>query len=139
MGRPTALQRDQREAFQTLLDDLFPLGAMCVTLGAGERLAESGDPLATGRLICTGATHEGSQWWYQLIIDPRRTLGEDTEALSVWVTKLKQLQDAPGLWEADVKCEPGRRQVLRLNGSPPERWRPTNQMRRAVSQAYAGV
>ena len=135
--RPTATQREKREAFQAFLDDHFPRGAMCVTLGFGERLSGSADPVATGRLICTSATQDDhGRWWYQLVIDPRRSLHEDVEALSLWVGQPTQKRETADLWESDVRSDSARPRVLRLNANPPEHWRPTKRMWQVVSETY---
>lgn len=138
--RPTAVECKERETFQAFLDDHFPLGAMCATFVAGERLIGSSESLATGRLICTDAKEDDrGRWWYELIIDPRRRLDEDVDALILWVGKPRQRRDAPDLWESDVRSDPAAPLVLRLNAKPPERWRPTRRMWQVVSQTYNNV
>jgi hypothetical protein len=133
----TAVERSRRE-FQEFLDETFPIGAMCavITLGGGHMDATT--QIATGRLLCSDVEHDGSgRSWYQLTIDSSGSINEGTRVQRLWVTTPRQHGGSGALWESDVRTDEATKCILRLNADPPEQWRPTSEMREAVTQAYA--
>ena len=133
----TAVGRSRRE-FQEFLDEKFPIGAMCavITLGGGHLDATT--QIATGRLLCSGVEQDDSgRSWYQLTIDSSGSISDEPEVQRLWVSALRPHRSGGALWETEVRTDDGHKCTLRLNSSPPEQWRPTLQMREAVTQIYA--
>lgn len=132
----TAVGRSRRE-FQEFLDETFPIGATCavITLGVGH--LDATIQIATGRLLCSGVEQDDSgRWWYQMTIDSRGSIGDEPEVQKLWVTAPRQHGGSGVLWESEVRTDEATRCALRLNADPPEQWRPTMEMREAVTQAY---
>jgi len=133
----TVVGRSRRE-FQEFLDERFPIGAMCavITLGGGH--LNSTTQIATGRLLCSGVEQDdGGQSWYQLTIDSSGSISDEPRVQRLWVTALRPQGSSDELWESEVRTDEATRCILRLNSAPPEPWRPTSEMRDAVTQAYA--
>lgn len=125
-------------AYQEMLDDLFPIGGLCVTFTEdGDRLRPTGVDVATGRLVCTNAKKDGrGRWWYEVLLDPRRTVDEDSNSLVLWVSTLTQHPSIPDLWEGKVHPADERYDRLRVLAEPEAPWRPTQEMRLAVTAVH---
>lgn len=133
--------RSRREEFQGFLDEKFPIGAMCAVI-ATDNLLDSANPIATGRLLCSAVEDdEFGRPWYELVIDARGDTRPDAvrepEPLRLWTRAPQQHRSNPNLWEAEVQTQKSAPSALRLNADPPEPWRPTATMRKAVDEAYA--
>ena len=127
-----------RREFQEFLDEKFPTGAMCAVITLGSGHLDATTPIATGRLLCSGVDQDDSgRSWYQLTIDSRGSIGDEPEVQKLWVTAPRQHGGSGGLWESEVRTDEAARCILRLNADPPQRWRPTLEMREAVTEIYA--
>ena len=127
----------RRDEFQEFLDKQFPIGAMCAVIVA-DSLLESASPIATGRLLCSGVeVGETGRAWYELVIDGRGDLDGESEVITLWASAPRQHRSNSNLWESDLRSRESSHSILRLNADPPERWRPTPTMRKAVTDAYA--
>ena len=125
-------------AFQGFLDDQFPIGAMCAVISTKDGRLDATSPVATGRLLCSAVNRdESGQWWHELVIDPRGSVDGEVEPLSLWVSAPRRHEGIGRLWECEVRMNGTASCSLRLNADPPEPWRPTLQMREAVTKAYA--
>lgn len=132
-----AVELSRRE-FQEFLDENFPIGAMCavITLGGGHM--DAATQIATGRLLCSNIEQDDSgRSWYQLTIDSTGSISDEPQVQRLWVTALRPHRSSVGLWESDVRTDDATKCVLRLNSAPPKPWRPTREMRDAVTEAYA--
>jgi hypothetical protein len=128
----------ERGLMQDLLDREFPGGAMAALVRRDGGRIEPGRTCATGRLICERSELDGAgTWWFSIVIDPRRSRKEQPDALRLWVSAPHRCDDSTNLWEARVRTGDDAISVLRLNASPPAQWRPTQEMRCAVTEAYA--
>ena len=128
----------KRIAFQEFLDDRFPIGAMCAVFRRKNRHLDAAASIATGRLV-GGAVErdERGRWWHELIIDSRGSETGEVEVVKLWVSVPQPLGGGADLWESEVRTGGDVDDTLRLNADPPEPWRPTMQMRKEVTEAYA--
>lgn len=134
---PTA-NEVERQAFQDFLDDHFPIGAICAVITSKDSHLDSTAEAASGRLLCSGVERDDTeQWWHELVIDSRGSEDGETEILKVWVREPRRHRGGAHLWEAEVRTGGAGRGTLRLNADPPQPWRPTLRMRKAVTAAYA--
>lgn len=123
---------------QALLDREFPEGALCAVMTREGGRIEETESCATGRLVCERSEHGEDGVWYRITIDPRRSVGEEPEVIQLWIGEPQRCQGSKHLWEANIKTLGDTTAILRLNASPPEPWRPSMEMRRAVTERYAG-
>jgi len=129
----------RRAEFQEFLDDQFPLGAMCAVITLARGHIEATTQIATGRLLCGSVEEDdGGRLWFEVVIDSRGSASGNHEVVTLWVRAPRQLGSGGDLWEADVKGDAGANCLLRLNADPPDSWRPTPEMRTAVTEFYAG-
>lgn len=134
------LPRATREhAMQELLDREFPRGALCVVMHMANGRIAATQSCPTGRLVCDRCEQDDTGVWYHVIIDPRENIDDDSDTIRLWVDTPHRHHASQSLWEANVRAPTGNTAVLRLNAEPPEQWRPTPTMRRAVSARYAGL
>jgi hypothetical protein len=127
-----------RRRLQEILDREFPEGALCAVMTRVGGRIEEDESCATGRLVCEGAERNPDGVWYRITIDPRRSVDEESEVIQLWTGEPHRCHDSKHLWEADVRTPEDTTSILRLNASPPEPWRPSIEMRSAVTERYAG-
>lgn len=128
----------RRAAFQEFLDDRFPIGAMCAVFNRTENHLDATASVATGRLVSGAVERDDSgRWWHELVIDSRGSEMGEAEVVKLWVSVPELHGGGAGLWESEVRPGSGFDGILRLNADPPDPWRPTLQMRKEVTEAYA--
>lgn len=124
-------------AFQEFLDERFPIGAMCAVLTRTRNHLDERASVATGRLVGGAVEQDDSgRWWHELVIDSRGSEVSEAQVVELWVSMPRRHGDGANLWESEVRTDGGEG-ILRLNADPPEPWRPTAQMRKEVTEAYA--
>ena len=129
----------ERRRLQETLDREFPAGAMCAVVVTEHGRIEPGPTCATGRLVCEDAERKNDgKWWFSIAIDPRLSAEEDSDVLRLW-TERPHPHEGTHLWEAAVLTGGNTKSVLRLNGDPPAQWRPTEEMRLAITAVYADL
>lgn len=127
----------QREAFQEFLDDQFPIGAVCAVIATEDGHLDATTEIATGRLVCGDVEKDDrGAWWHRLVIDSRGATTGEIEVLELWVRAPIRYKGSADLWESEVRTDQADQCKLRLNADPPEPWRPTLRMRKAVTDAY---
>lgn len=128
----------KRAAFQEFLDERFPIGAMCAVFSRKNSHLDATASVATGRLVGGAVDRDDrGRWWHELVIDSRGSEVDDPEVVKLWVSMPKPHGGGADLWESEVRTGRGIDGILRLNADPPEPWRPTAQMRKEVTEAYA--
>jgi hypothetical protein len=128
----------ERVKFQTLLDELFPIGATCAVIRLGPGHLDGVSPTTTGRLVCVDSEEdERKRWWYQVVIDPQGGVDLDADVVTLWIGRPQPLESVESLWQAEIRTDEISAQILRLNAEPPSQSRPTPSMRAAVTDAYS--
>ena len=116
--------------FQTLLDELFPIGATCAVIRLGPGHLDDVSPTTTGRLVCVDSEEdERKRRWYQIVIDPRGASDLDADVVTLWIGRPQPLESIESLWQAEIRSDEMSAQILRLNAEPPTPSRPTPAMR----------
>ena len=114
---------------QTLLDELFPIGATCAVIRLGPGHLDDVSPTTTARLVCTDSEEDQQKRrWYHLVIDPRGGVDLDADVVTLWIGRPQQLESIESLWQAEVRSDEMSAQILRLNAEPPSPSRPTSAM-----------
>lgn len=132
--------KTERGGIQKLLDREFPDGALAALVIRDRGRIESGESRVTGRLVCERSeSDESGTWWHCIVIDPSTCVADDPDVVRLWAGTPHRCHDSRHLWEAEVRTSERTTAVLRLNGNPPEQWRPTEEMRRAVTERYADL
>jgi hypothetical protein len=130
----------ERCAFQQRLDEAFPRGAMCATLGRADGHLKGTVLLGSaGRIFCADARRspESGRWEYRVLIDPRKSERLSAEPTFLWISGLNRNPAVNGLWEAEITEESGsERWLLRLNANPPAHLRPSKRARSAVTRVH---
>ncbi|MFC2177378.1 hypothetical protein ACFLRH_03060 [Actinomycetota bacterium] len=136
MGLSPGAHEEERQTFQRFLDNTFPVGALCAVIRSGDLAGDTTQIVSTGRVLCTGARRSGQDWEHELLIDPKGSGDALAESLQLWVRGLRQAPESPKLWECVIDRTASDEVLFRLNADPPSSWRPSSQMREAVSLAH---